>query len=578
MKDTKSKALILSLFMILSLFGILAQNVVVTNAEEKQELKRILLVYAPGLELNELRELLGNNSKAILGNDSAVYIVKTMPPYSSLYYELSIIGGRLWDLSKGLPLNRNKLNVSGKIVEAWTLINQTEINLLWSSGNTSFIELHGVSPRDLPRVVNTDANVSDNIVIPPTEFLVQVNESLHWDLVNKSMVLKIENETLYIEIEGGIKSEVRDNETSVLTLDVTDSMKLEPGKYDIVFKVAQYNSTHYKLFTVGTMKRGHGFSEDIMGFTKPVIPHIPSLDGYDRDTKLWIISEVAEYYVSVVSYVVSEKKQPITLVNYPLIEEVKRMKKSLNDIYEEALRTVYQGLYKLVDKALDELGEDNTILYVFSPYGISENGTDLSKVLGLEVEYVLPGIIRYDERVVSKLIEEDIDFRILNIRGEKYIGITEPEYVPADDRLFYDNGVFISKPSIITGNYTANISVILGYLFGLSNIYGAGFANILNTIHELHVEVARLKLNISSLNATITDLENKLDDMTKKYGEVNAEKMNLTARINELEKALAEEREKVNTLYLYSTAGIGSIIVITLLYVVVIRSVAKRRR
>ncbi|WFO76212.1 hypothetical protein J4526_05105 [Desulfurococcaceae archaeon MEX13E-LK6-19] len=552
---------------------------VLSSDEVEHAYKRIAVIIVPGLSYNDVIKYYSNSSIIDL-NKSSILEVEPFPPYTSLYYELSIVNGISWDLKQGIPLANKTLLVPGenKTYEPWVIVNQSIVDYAWGQWKTVFIGIHGIDVKRINNTVNFDYNITYK-QIPPALFTLKINSSTKWDLINGTIYLFAENNTLKLKIDNET-SDIKDNVSSIITLNITNSKYLEPGLYDIKFYVFKINNETYKLVTLGTIRRDQVFSANTIGFDKPITPHIPAglMNDLTKEEFLFLARELTKFYKDIVSHVFTETGLTQTvLINYPLIEEAERILVSSNDgeFNNNLTSIIYKGLEDLVETIYNHLGKDETLVVLFSPYTYTKANDTLIDIEASSI--ITPGIVKYNDTLVDALLNNNIEFSIKTINGEKIILIDSDKV--SFNKIVYGNGVLvlvnIDKKSIVE---TIDSNTVLGYIMSLSNVLGYGGVSLLEKYHSLSVEYNKLKTDYDILNATAEDLKRQINDLNKELGDVRADYENLTSKLAELEKELEAEKQKTSSLTTFLTAGMASIVVIAVIYGLIVRSIAKGGR
>lgn len=573
------KVLSMNRIFVYILLAVVATSLYTTpiSAGGSHEFKRIAIVLVPGLsEEDVLRQFI--NSSTINISVSPVFKVEPEPPYVSLYYELSIVNGVFWNLSRGVPLSGNKLLLlsENKTVEAWKTVNQSIIDYAWARWKTAFIGVHGVDISSINNTVNFGYNTSHSW-IPPAVFRLKINSSTYWGFVKENISLVEENKTLKLVV-GNETSIVKGNETSIVTLNITGINSLEPGLYDLKFYVFPVDNESYKVVTLGTIKRDLIFSKNIIGFTKPLTPYLPKelIGNLTMKELLFIVRENIKFYQELINHVLTRTGLVQAVITYyPLVEEAKEISIKLGDkgFARNITSVVYSGVETIVKTLYSHLGKDETLVVLFSPYSLTRSENTTIAYKGSAV--ITPGIIKYREFLVKELVDNNITFSLTNINGKKIILVKDPRV--SYNGISYGDGVLvlvnIGEENIIkvVDAYTA-----LGYIMSISSVLGYGGVTLFNKYHDLSIEYSKLESRYNELNATVNNLKKQVSELSKELGDVKADKENLTSRIAELENELKVEKQRASSLTMFLTAGMVSIIVIAVMYGFIMRSLVKR--
>ena len=542
--------------------------------------KRVAIILVPGISYNDLLMHYSNSTVLDL-NKSSITLVYPSPPYNSLYYELSIVNGAFWDLEKGVPLSNNTIlvfrNNTAVIEYPWMVINQSLVNSIWVTWKTIFIGVRSIDVNKVNSTVNFYYNLSKK-VIHPAIFKIRVNSTITWDYINESISLIEENNTLVLKVANET-STVKDNVTDIITINVTNSKYLQQGLYDLKFYVFKIDNETYKVVTLGTILRDHGFSKNVIGFDRPVTPHIPLniLDQLTINETIVLIKDVGAFYKELINYVVSEAGLPESLILYcPIFEEILvNLNHNISvNVSKEVISVIYDVLEEIVRTIYERLG-DETLIVIFSPYTVAYNET-ANEII--PQEYIIgPGVVKYEKTVIETLISNNIDFKLVNIDGYKLI-IVDDYTIPYNGLSYSEGVVVLLKTGIKPPLRHVESATVLSYLISIPNTLGYNSIVLFAKYHDLTVEYSRLKTEYEILNSTANDLRRELNETKKKLGDVNAEYEDLLSKIVELEDQLNKEKERARSLMVYLTAGLSSILVLTLVYVVIIRNIVKKLR
>ena len=533
---------------------------------------KALIILAPAMDYRELIELLGTN--VTLVGKSKIIELRQYPPYTSLYYEYLLLSPSGYDLSNGIPVDNYILSWNGSKIDPIMLINQSKIIELWGDLDTVFINVRIVSPENHSRTVNLEYGL-EKAIIPPTLFELEVNTSKHWSLLNTDIRVTLVNNSYTIEILNyGIKFNLtKDNPVSpVIMLSVSENKteNIVPGNYRLRFRIHVIDNNRILLLTLGTRHPNKEFSEFYQGYDRPITPHIilnnTIINKLPPEMILWVIDQVANFYVNLADYVLTKYNKLITYAYYPLFEETYKILQFIDNesLAHDLIKMVYEGFNEFIKKARIKMGEDATITYIISPYTITGQFIDLN------LNYVAPGIVEYSETVIQDLVSHDIKFSIESIKDTKYVFIT-------DSKIGYGKGYMIIYPSLLN-TVNSPISARSLQLFNiLAGSSGYGLKQLIRRVDELNDEVTKLNNKVNELNSTNANLRKEIEDLKKTLGEANATIIRLKNEIASLKEQINKVEDEKRQVYIYLSMGIAAAIVLSLVYVLIIRAIAKKR-
>jgi len=533
---------------------------------------KVLIILAPGMNYQKFNELLGASVTFV--RESKIIELKQYPPYTSLYYEYLLLSPNGYDLSMGIPIDNYVLSWNGGKIDPTRLINQSKIVEMWGDLDTVFINVRIVSPLNHSRTVNLEYEL-EKTVIPPTLFELEVNTSKHWSLLNTDIRVTLVNNSYIIDIvDYGVKFNLsRNNPVSpVITLSISENKteNIVPGEYKLRFRIHVINDNRILLLTLGTRNPNEGFSEFYHGYDRPITPHLildnTILDKLSPEMILWTIDQVVGFYVNLADYVLTKYNKLITYAYYPLFEETYKMLKFIDNesLANEIIERVYGGFNEFIKKARVKMGEAVTITYVISPYTITEQQMDLN------LNYVAPGIVKYSESIVQDLVSHEILFSIETISGTKYVFIT-------DNRIGYGKGYIMIYPSLLNTDISPISAKSLQLFNILAGSSGYGLKQLIRRVDDLNEEVTKLNTKVNELNSTNANLRREIENLKKAIGESNATVINLRNEIASLKEQINRIEDEKRQVYMYLSMGIIAAIILSLVYILIVRAIARKR-
>ena len=533
---------------------------------------KALIILAPGMNYQKFNELLGANVTFV--RESKIIELKQYPPYTSLYYEYLLLSPNGYDLSMGIPIDNYVLSWNGGKIDPTRLINQSKIVEMWGDLDTVFINVRIVSPLNHSRTVNLEYEL-EKTVIPPTLFELEVNTSKHWSLLNTDIRVTLINNSYIIDIvDYGVKFNLsRNNPVSpVITLSVSENKteNIVPGEYKFRFRIHVVNDNRILLLTLGTRNPNKGFSEFYHGYDRPITPHLilddTILNKLPPEMILWTVDQVVGFYVNLADYVLTKYNKLITYAYYPLFEETYKMLQFIDNesLANEIIERVYEGFNEFIKKARVKMGEAVTITYVISPYTITEQQMDLN------LNYVAPGIVKYSESMIQDLVSHEILFSIETISGTKYVFIT-------DNRIGYGKGYIMIYPSLLDTDISPISAKSLQLFNILAGSSGYGLKQLIRRVDDLDEEVTKLNTKVNELNSTNANLRREIENLKKALGESNATVINLRNEIASLKEQINRIEDEKRQVYMYLSMGIIAAIILSLVYILIVRAIARKR-
>ncbi len=537
----------------------------------------------PGLPLNLLKTN-DQLDKMIESNRTLVITIDPDPPYNSLYYELLLVN-TTWDLGKALVVD-NKVIMNEKTLEPWEAVSYTPINYTWGQIDTLFIDLRSLDPNKHSRTLNPYYNysmqsISSDIIVVP------INGSVKWSLLDTNINVSIINGTYKLSIEGYVKDVTIRNDTldtDLILLNISrKDLSVNPGLYNVKFRIIRQNNTHLILFMLGSRDHRGWLSKYLGMYTKQVIPMLPIkyFKYMDPDDIMWVFNEVLSFYNESLKVGCRYRKAVVNIFEIPLYEDI--MLALREGLINETLayimgKKLADAIYSYVLVIRAMLGNVKVVFY--SPYTYQNTTFQNYQIEGLEI--ITPGLYKITTqnitRVVKELVENNIDFKILTYYDQYYVLIKYREYmVNGYENIGY--GYFIMNPATKTGEYTeilVDTETIVGYLASLAHGYGIGLADANQKIDELNKKINRATSQIRDLNNTISRLNGTLQATQRELGRCKAQNLNISGQIDELKAEIRELKEREAQWMTYALAGTISIfVIIILLYVIASRGLRK---
>ena len=537
----------------------------------------------PGLPLNLLKTN-DQLDKMIESNRTLVITIDPDPPYNSLYYELLLVN-TTWDLGKALVVD-NKVIMNEKTLEPWEAVSYTPINYTWGQIDTLFIDLRSLDPNKHSRTLNPYYNysmqsISSDIIVVP------INGSVKWSLLDTNINVSIINGTYKLSIEGYVKDVTIRNDTldtDLILLNISrKDLSVNPGLYNVKFRIIRQNNTHLILFMLGSRDHRGWLSKYLGMYTKQVIPMLPIkyFKYMDPDDIMWVFNEVLSFYNESLKVGCRYRKAVVNIFEIPLYEDIVLAQRE--GLINESLayimgRKLVDAIYSYILVARAMLGNVKVVFY--SPYTYQNTTFQNYQIEGLEI--ITPGLYKITTqnitRVVKELVENNIDFKILTYYDQYYVLIKYREYmVNGYENIGY--GYFIMNPATKTGEYTeilVDTETIVGYLASLAHGYGIGLADANQKIDELNKKINRATSQIRDLNNTISRLNGTLQATQRELGRCKAQNLNISGQIDELKAEIRELKEREAQWMTYALAGTISIfVIIILLYVIASRGLRK---
>ncbi len=575
------KLLVLMLVMLLFMNTL----IIVPAHSQNEEKTKFLFIYAPLFDLDEAYNIT-NVFKSFV-NNTAKLSIEPIPPYNPLAQELLLLNST-WDLSKGIPLENNKILLpNGSTVAPYSMIKYETLEKIWGMLTTMFIGISSVSPKMHNRTLNPYYE-SEKESIPPTIFIIPLNSTIEWKLLKTKISVKKISIGYDLSIEGYVQSVKIDNKTlttPILKLNITrKDLSINPGTYYLRFRILKVNETHAIVFTLGTRKASDWFSKYFEEFEKPVTPIIPTdkLKYMDPDDVEWVVKQVVDFYKYMVDTAYKYTAATLNIVEYPLIMQVKEAALSgylSSDETSKLLKIVYEGLSSIINETYNKLGSNITVI-IYSPYSIDKESR---KITVNDLEAITDGVYKiitntwlFAEELVSNNIlfsvEKFGDSRIITIRT-LHVGInTEYGYGPGELIIHGEDVEKLSK------NIKLNGYNIASFLAMLSKGYGVGIDTINKYVDVLILRINDLTSQLNKAKNQINEMNTTINNLRDQLGKCNADKLNLTNKIIDLEKKIDDAKKREEQAILYATAGTISILVIVLLLSYIVTRGLKKKQ
>jgi hypothetical protein len=273
----------------------------------------------------------------------------------------------------------------------------------------------------------------------------------------------------------------------------------------------------------------------------------------------------------------------VNFVEIPLYEDIYEAltRGYINETLAEILvRKLIDAIQSYISVSRPLLGNIKLILY--SPYTIPLNKTyeDIS-IDGLEP--IVPGLYRVVEpadlkNITTELIKYSVSFNVFKHSGNYYVLVKYNRY-RINGVGGIDKGYMVFNPSDreeTPQGILLEPESIAGYLSALARGYGFGFTDADKALDKLNKQVNRLNAKIRDLNTTISQLNGTLRATQRELGNCQAEKLNISAKINQLYDEINKYREREKQWMIYALSGTASIfVIIILLYMIASRGLGK---
>ncbi|MCS7127744.1 MAG: hypothetical protein N3E36_00480 [Sulfolobales archaeon] len=521
---------------------------------------KLAIVYAPGVHLPSFIEKFNSSNYVAEGS---LYSIGLQPPYTSIYYELLLLSPGSWAFTRGIPINSTTIWINGTTlsVRYSDLINQTTALITYS--DVALINTNLVLPTTTNYTVNFAA-IPSNSTIRPAVFKLNNGSSIFWRELNTTMLFSLNethyeltlselNKEVFIERELGAASEV--------DIYIEENWTLNAGTYWVKFTIFPLEGGDYLIVSTGGMRMGDGFSQSFTGFNRVVLPRV-DLSNIDEDiikrypqVIKWLFNESIGFYVNLAWYTSIIYGGSTYFFSYPLIDEVKKLFGTIDEgTLSEILGEVYRGLDSLISTALSRLGGGATALLIVSPYSLSLS--TMIKEDSLSEAIIAPGVIKFSNKAIDKLISEGARFELIELGGEKLIlvkcgwpGVSEGHV------LIYPSNASTGSRSVDNPYSLLNALITSGEW---------SLKTLVNNIAKCRSEVVKLSETTSSLNNTIVNLNNALIALKSKLAQCEIELEEFSKNITAIDRKLLEIEKAKNDLRFYAIYGVVSTAVIAL--------------
>ncbi len=568
----KGCSIILLLIALLSI----TSSISITVSEEIEVRDRIVFIYAPGLSYVDLVNYLGENHTLV--KNSSLTILYPKPPFTSLYYELLFITNGEYSLDTGIPIDYYIEAWNGSKIDPLDVVDQDVIKSLWDSLDTVFIYTRAVDPSVHVRTVNPYINYSTT-VIPPSVFLVKAGATVEWSLLNTSIELKVSNRNYTIDIKDYTTVVYAGNESPIITLNVTgNNTVLKNGLYKLRFAVFHVVEDMYLIVTPGTRLSGTGLSNYYKDYGKPLpIGLVLSKEDMlelikSSDAVKWLVKESINEYTNIVEYVIRKKTKTYMYIYYPFFEEISYLRDHIGSgLYDELMEYAYSKLYGIIDTIMDQLVD--AYIDIVSPYTIVEP----ERIVYVNGESIAPGVIEYDDSIVEDFVNENISFTVDYISGRKVILYT-PIDVSVNGGIAIGYGCQLAYP-VEEKQVTpiAPADWIIGGSQYVTGFRGYGIKQYISDIRKYREQVTKLEARVHDLNASIRNLEDQIDRLNTTLGNFEAVKLELQDKIDNLTSDIRRLEDERNQVMLYLTTGLASVVVLSIVFVLIIKSASKKK-
>lgn len=535
---------------------------------------RVLLIIAPGfdpyMDVNWTKTL-----KGVIEGGTIIDIIDNAP-YNSIYHQLLLLNNT-WMINKYLPLSNNTVLLPNRTrTSSYNVLNHTFITDLWGGNVTMLINTPVIDPNKYNLAVNPYYEEEKN-TIPPTIFKLRLGGNTTWNLLDTTISLSKTAGGYRLKITEYVDIVVSNATltTPSLFLNITRSdLRINPGKYYLIFRILSIRNNTVVLFTPGT-RNIDGWSQIITKYEDSIIPDLPAeyMIYMDKEDVKWLFEVVSSYYTTMLDKVLTGRKNTILhIVYYPVIEETLRYILRYNITGDNAtniLNEAVKGLSAIIEKARSTIGGNITVM-IYSPYTIHEVKKNI-KLNGLEE--IDHGIYRVKvENLSRNIIDELSPFKLLEFNNEKLL-ISYNKAVTG-----YGEGYLVLfKPGI--RRYSGLIlkpENIASYIASLIYGYGIGQYELLQSLSEKTDEITKLKDQLNDKEATINRLNKQIEQLNLQIGNLTAKNENLTMKINELQDQMKEAENLKNQALEYLTVGVASILVFTAFLYMIIRSGVKK--
>lgn len=540
---------------------------------------RILLIYVPGLPL----ELLNASHSPLhsLWNRTYVVRVDPEPPYTLLYHELLLVN-TTWDLRER-PVLESGVALDGGGAVSRFAVSYDVVNSTWGQLDTVFINIRSIDPLAHNRTINPYYNYSSRL-FPPQLLTLEINEFSNWTLLNTSIVVTLVNGTYKVTIEGHVRDVAFKNDTldtDPILLNITRAnLTVGRGVYNIKFRIVDANESHVTIFTPGTLEQYNWLSKYYGIYTRPIVPSLPiSYFPYlGRDDIEWAFNETIRFYSDIVSIAYRHREATLYVLGVPLYEEIYYgvFRGYINSSTAANLTSyLIRSIHSIVNTTKARLGD--IYLAVYAPYSlVNKTARDIA-IEGLEL--VAPGLYRVNgslASVLEEIIENDIEFYVLESGGEHYIAVKYENFT-LNGHGNIDYGYFALYPSASSNEtLTTNTRAIVGYIASLARGLGLGLTDANKIINSLRGENRNLRDQIRSLNRTASELNSTLASTQMDLARCRAENLNASSLVNTLRGEIDKLERRERQWIAYALAGTASVFAtLIVLYIIGTRGLKK---
>lgn len=521
---------------------------------------RLAIVYAPGVYLPSFIERFNSSNYVAEGS---LYSIGLQPPYTPIYYELLLLNPGGWAFTRGIPVNSTFIWINGTTMLAHysDFVNQTAALIAYS--DVALVNTNLVLPTTINYTVNFAATPS-NSTIRPVAFKLSNGSRVFWKELNTTLSFSL-NETHYeltlselnkkVVIERGLEA------SSEVDIYIEENWTLNTGTYWVKFAVFPLESEDYLIASTGGMRMGDGFSSGFTGFNKVVLPWI-DLSNIDEgivkrypQVVKWLFNESIGFYVNLAWYTSIIYGGSVYFFSYPLVDEAKKLFGVIDEgALGEILEEIYRGLDLLISTALSRLGSGATALLIISPYSLSLSTADERYLVGEKV--IAPGVIKFSNEIIDKLITEGARFEVIELGGEKLVLVKGKWPKVSEGYVLVYPSNTSTRPGSMDNPYSLLNALLTSSEWGLKIL--------VSNIAKCRSEVVKLSETVSSLNNTIANLNNTLIALKSKLAQCEIELEEYSKNITAIDRRLLEIEKAKNDLRFYAIYGVVSTAVIAL--------------
>ncbi|QOR93874.1 hypothetical protein IMZ38_04275 [Thermosphaera chiliense] len=553
--------------LILAVFITLLTTPLFTHGNDLDEL---LVMYLPGMSMDDASYV----ATLLNTTDYGVAELNPTPPYDYILFMYGILTGEIYTYDK-IPFNESHVLFQG-VPHPWVeMVDQDWLNATW--GNVSLINIPMINPSNHSNALNPLYNAMVR-TLKPFIAIVGVNESIEWVELNTSLRVIVENEKVKILLDSYnitlsiTQSAKASNEVRV---SVNQTIGVEPGDYYVKFYLLSKNDTHITIFFPGTISSA-GWLSTPLGEVTGTLPlwflyQEWFSDRLDGEALKWWFNESLTAFEKVLNTTLSRSNLHVHLIYHPYFTLAEKMSGQLNST---ELRTmVCNSVARMISGF--SARKPSALIILLNPFQIiGEPSISPPGVRLMPGVYNVTGNLTNLYEYLSSV--GGINYTLINNGAEQYFVVNTPELEGVGNGL-----VFYTPRALLAGQNTGSIkaSNLAHYLFMMSTNYNPSIGilidllNLKNSvISGLNATIDELKLRVTELNSTLTNLREELSTCQS----VNA---NLSTRILVVEEELKRAEELRNQAYIFITTGlVGLIIIAAGLSLIVGRAIFSRQK